>query len=732
MTKKKKSFFSNIKSKFSKSEDLDDEYEEIIEGDEDEYEYIDEDEEFDEDEYELVDEDDTDIEITAKSQQDSTDQHRIPKFDSLTEDQVDDTEDEEDMEYSSGTIELEIEEKPVGFIDKVKSLFSKGKNHEEFEEYEEVEEIDEDEIPEEEFEVIEEVETEDPAAELGNDEEYEEVEEIVEEEIDEDEILEEELEAIEEVETEEPAAELGDDEEYEEVEEIVEEEIDEDEIPEEELEAIEEVETEEPTAELGDDEEYEEVEEIVEEEIDEEEATPQESEIYEEIETEEPVSELGDDEEYEEVEEITEEDIDEEEIPQHEELYASEQDESYQDSPPPVDTFGNQEQKENLVNTLKEKASGLFKKKVIVEQETQEPELKKTRLVDSLMSKLNSKKSSFPTNLGKIAPSEETNKKIKALSPEQLLPLFMGATNRSRVHKLFLSTLVFLLFFNIGKFAGIMLSKTESANQIVRSQVSPAKNNFTRDIAVIKSKNIFNAKDTLEQKIAEKKVEKPKVKEIKICKEASTPSSLPVELLHTVVLQDSVKSVASVNQRGKIVSFREGDKIDGVAEIGKIDRLKLIIKNLRSGQCEFISSSKKKSRPALKSNINIIPAAQGKDLLKKTDNRISGEGNKFKIKKSLRDELLGNIGDVLTQARAIQIKNPDGSLSFRMTEVVPGSIYSQLNIQNDDIITAINGKKITNINELMAMFGQLKNNDQYDITVKRSGNEQTFNYNFTE
>ena len=33
-----------------------------------------------------------------------------------------------------------------------------------------------------------------------------------------------------------------------------------------------------------------------------------------------------------------------------------------------------------------------------------------------------------------------------------------------------------------------------------------------------------------------------------------------------------------------------------------------------------------------------------------------------------------------------EIKNPDGSLSFKMTDVVPGSIYSQLDISDGDII----------------------------------------------
>ena len=66
---------------------------------------------------------------------------------------------------------------------------------------------------------------------------------------------------------------------------------------------------------------------------------------------------------------------------------------------------------------------------------------------------------------------------------------------------------------------------------------------------------------------------------------------------------------------------------------------------------------------------------KAKKLIQDTKkNGISNTGNQFKIKKEVRARMLENISEVLTQARAVQIKNPDGSLAFRMQEVVAGSI----------------------------------------------------------
>ncbi|MEI8348396.1 MAG: PDZ domain-containing protein, partial [Pseudomonadota bacterium] len=129
--------------------------------------------------------------------------------------------------------------------------------------------------------------------------------------------------------------------------------------------------------------------------------------------------------------------------------------------------------------------------------------------------------------------------------------------------------------------------------------------------------------------------------------------------------------------------------------------------------------------------MNILSPAQGKKLLNAGKNpEIKNEGNLFTIKKRLRDKVLDDLPTILSQARAVQISNPDGSLAFKMTEIVPGSIYSQLSIQEGDIVTGINGKKITNLNEMMSLFGKIKEYDNVQLSLLRNGEEQNLEYNF--
>ena len=197
-------------------------------------------------------------------------------------------------------------------------------------------------------------------------------------------------------------------------------------------------------------------------------------------------------------------------------------------------------------------------------------------------------------------------------------------------------------------------------------------------------------------------------------------------------MQDRVKSIASVQIRNKDQYIREGDKIDGMAIIGAIDNDRIIFRNLKNGNCEFIESKNIKSNNKTNktfSKVKIHSADKAKNLLP-ADPNIQVDGNKFKINSSIRSELMDNITDVLSQARAIQIKNSDGSLAFKIVEIVPGSIYSKLNIQENDVITKINGQKIENLNEIMSLFGRIKDLKNLDLGIERDGIENDFQYSF--
>src|SRR5690606_34672947 len=95
---------------------------------------------------------------------------------------------------------------------------------------------------------------------------------------------------------------------------------------------------------------------------------------------------------------------------------------------------------------------------------------------------------------------------------------------------------------------------------------------------------------------------------------------------------------------------------------------------------------------------------------------------------NLIDEKMKDIAAILTQARAIKIQNPDGSIAFKLTEMDPEGIFPYLGLQDQDIITSINGKQIYDMNEVMGLFSKIKNLDNLSLGVKREGADSVQEY----
>lgn len=317
---------------------------------------------------------------------------------------------------------------------------------------------------------------------------------------------------------------------------------------------------------------------------------------------------------------------------------------------------------------------------------------------------------------------------IDRLSWNDIVLRLFSPYSRGKIHGLFIILLVVTATYLTGKGIALFFSRQPPVVTVksnIQIPIEKADTTVT-DANKIASTNLFNVKESDKAGAKKAQVDIASI----VCLEADKPTSEPVKLMDTIVLQDSVKSVASVQVRGasELVNVREGEQLTSSVEVAKINRMKLILKNLNTGDCEYIASEEDEG-PAMP-NLTIVSAQKGKALFKSNNPSIKNVGNSFKIKPAFRDQMIANISEVLTQAKAIPITNPDGSLSFKMTEVVPGSVYSQLDIQNDDIITSINGKKIENLNELTSLLGKIREIDHFEIGLKRNGMSENKEYDF--
>ena len=321
-------------------------------------------------------------------------------------------------------------------------------------------------------------------------------------------------------------------------------------------------------------------------------------------------------------------------------------------------------------------------------------------------------------------------KTIDRLSWNDIVLRFFSPYTRGKIHGAFVILLVVTFTYLVGKGIALFFNRQPPVVAVKSNIQLPIEKADTTsaDVNKIANTNLFNVKESDKAGTQKAAIDIASI----VCNEAEKPTSEPVKLMDTIVLQDAVKSVASVQVRGsgELLNVREGEQIGSSVEVSKITRMKLILKNLQTGDCEYVASEEEDA--PMMPNLTILSPKKGQALFKSNHPSIKNQGNKFAIKRQFRDQMINNISEVLTQARAIPITNPDGTLSFKMTEVVPGSVYSHLDIQNDDIITSINGKKIENLNELTSLLGRIKEIDHFEIGLKRNGMSENKEYDFTK
>lgn len=317
----------------------------------------------------------------------------------------------------------------------------------------------------------------------------------------------------------------------------------------------------------------------------------------------------------------------------------------------------------------------------------------------------------------------KTGDGLKLLSPSlsRSIEKFLSREARETIHQVSLVVIICLVTYSLGKVTALVLRGAPAIDSAKDYTVAiNLENDFNPGtLGQVRSINIFRTNTGLggKKNVADTK-----------CEEAQQASSLPIKLVNTIVLQDTVKSLASVQIRGDrdLQEVRVGDQISNLAKIFKITRLEMLVKNLESGVCESISSDKARET---RSPISVMSPSQSREFkATKKMPGIENEGNKFKISKTLIDEKMKDIASILTQARAIKIQNPDGTISFKLTEMDPAGIFPYLGLQDQDIITSINGKPIYDMNEVMGLFARIKNLDALQLGVKREGSDSVQEY----
>jgi general secretion pathway protein C len=87
-----------------------------------------------------------------------------------------------------------------------------------------------------------------------------------------------------------------------------------------------------------------------------------------------------------------------------------------------------------------------------------------------------------------------------------------------------------------------------------------------------------------------------------------------------------------------------------------------------------------------------------------------------------------NINQLLTQARALPYMEQGKTVGFRISEIVPGSLYEKIGLQNGDVIEKINSQDVDDPAKFFQMYQSLKEERNITIDLIRGGQRQSLSY----
>lgn len=236
------------------------------------------------------------------------------------------------------------------------------------------------------------------------------------------------------------------------------------------------------------------------------------------------------------------------------------------------------------------------------------------------------------------------------------------------------------------------------------------------------SRNIFSSNGVIPPAIRPKE-EDPNLKK----EQPARPTQLPITLIGTLVHSNPEKSLASIELKNKnqILAFKVGQDIENAATIEHIDRQVVFLRN-RDGALEYLEM-KTTNKLTFDQAPKAAPSEKKKDV-------VQSGNNSFTIKRADLNKYTADLSAVLMQARAVPARREGTGETYgwKLLDIQPDSIFTQLGLQPNDTIVGVNGSSVTNVQQAMEMYQALRSSNKIVINRERNGVVEEVTYNVAE
>lgn len=180
--------------------------------------------------------------------------------------------------------------------------------------------------------------------------------------------------------------------------------------------------------------------------------------------------------------------------------------------------------------------------------------------------------------------------------------------------------------------------------------------------------------------------------------------------------------------------YAAGDRVCDIAEVAEVREDGAVIRNLSTGQREFLALSKSSTPSSLP--VPLPNDAQAdRELAEAPAPRVQPVATDvvaIELRKELLDRSMANLPEVLTSALATPRHATDGNTTpaladgYEMSNVKRGGIFDQLGLRDGDVLLEFNGQKLDGLTAVAALLGQVQGLSGAKMTVLRNGSKMTF------
>ena len=201
-------------------------------------------------------------------------------------------------------------------------------------------------------------------------------------------------------------------------------------------------------------------------------------------------------------------------------------------------------------------------------------------------------------------------------------------------------------------------------------------------------------------------------------------TTLPFNLIGTLILRDEIRSIATIEDKSAAAVYpvRIQDEIPSKARILQIEANRVVFLNIGSGRREFIDLPEDINSTAPRITLG-GPRSTGAGIEQVAPTQ-------FNVSRLEVDKALSNMSEILTQARAVPNFENGVPAGYKLFQIVPGSIYSKLGLQNGDVIAGVDGEPINDPARAFELLGRLKTANRLELQVKRDGRVLNNAYDF--